>query len=131
MIKLFALEKNSSCVVGRTCFEFLADILAGIETAEIKLNTIGAKVRKFRLQKGWSQQQLAQAMQLKLWDTSRDAVTRLENDNRRIGCWELWLVAECLGVQTNDLYPPKIALTDIKRVTAFRLRLAHGRLRSD
>ena len=67
------------CAVVRPKFVFRPVILASIKKADSQLNVVGPQVRKFRLLKGWRQEQLARAMQLRGWDTSRDSVTRLEN----------------------------------------------------
>jgi transcriptional regulator with XRE-family HTH domain len=53
---------------------------------------------------GLHQLQLAQAIQLRGWDTSRDSVTRLENQVQRVTDFELFIVAKCLDVRTDDLY---------------------------
>ena len=112
----------------RTCFYFWPAILASIKKHDPQLNTVSAQVRKFRLRKGWSQLQLAQAMQLEGWDASRDSITRLENDSRRIGCYEMFTVAKCLGIEPNDLCPPDFRFWNKSLAPAFRRRLTRGRV---
>ena len=102
--------------------------MAGIKKADSQLNTVGPQVRKFRLQKGCRQDQLARAMQLRGWDTSRDSVTRLENQVRRVTCFELFIVAQCLGIGTDDLYPADLERRTKVMAPLFRRRLTRGRV---
>ncbi len=85
-------------------------------------------MRKFRLLKGWRQDQLARAMQLRGWDTSRDSVTRLENQVRRVTCLELFIVAKCLEVGTDELYAADLERRTKFIAPPFRRRLTRGRV---
>lgn len=112
----------------RPKFELRPVILASIKKAASQLNVVGPQVRKFRLQKGWRQDQLARAMQLHGWDTSRDSVTRLENQVRRVSCFELFIVAKCLEVGTDDLYAADLERRTKVIAPSFRRRLTGGRV---
>ena len=74
-------------------------------------------MRKLRTNKGWTQNQLALKLQLFGWDTSRESVTRLENQSRRVPDLELFVVARILGVKADDLFP---------QISLIRLRSAVG-----
>ena len=102
--------------------------MASIKKADAQLNIVGPQVREIRLAKGWRQDQLARAMQLRGWDTSRDSVTRLENQVRRVTDFELFIVAKCLGVGTNDFYAPGLERQAKVLAPAFRRRLTRGRV---
>jgi hypothetical protein len=117
-----------SCAVMRPDFVIRPVILASIKKAASQLNVVGPQVRKFRLLKGWRQDQLARAMQLRGWDTSRDSVTRLENQVRRVTCMELFIVAKCLEVGADDLYAPDFERRAKVLAPLFRKRLTRGRV---
>jgi len=77
---------------------------------------IGPQVRKLRERKGWTQEDLAIKLQLSGWDTSRESVTRLENQGRRVPDLELFLLARILGVKADDLFPRNLR-AKVVRVT--------------
>jgi len=114
--------------VVRPTFVFWPATLASIKKADSQLNVVGPQVRQFRLRKGWRQLQLARAMQLRGWDTSRDSVTRLENQVRRVTCLELFIVAKCLGVGTDELYAQDLERRTKGLAPPFRWRLTRGRV---
>ena len=89
---------------------------------------IGPQVRKFRLQKGWTQGHLALKLQLYGWDTSRESITRLENRDRRVPDLELFVLAKILGVKTDDLFP-KNARARVKEMGPhYRAKLSRGQV---
>jgi transcriptional regulator with XRE-family HTH domain len=69
------------------------------------LNVVGPQVRKLRLRKGWTQDHLALKLQLLGWDLSRNSVTTLENQQRRVPDLEVSALAKALGVKVEDLLP--------------------------
>jgi len=73
------------------------------------LNVIGPQVRKLRTNKGWTQNQLALKLQLFGWDTSRESVTRLENQSRRVPDLELFVVCQDFGRQSRRPVPAQPA----------------------
>ena len=89
---------------------------------------IGPQVRKFRLHKGWTQDRLAVKLQLFGWDISREAVTRLENQGRRVPDLELFVLAKVLGVKADDLFPRSLRgkLRDL--APRYRPKLSRGQV---
>src|SRR5438105_226090 len=93
------------------------------------LNVVGPIVRKLRTQKGWSQEQLAVKLQLAGWDMSRNAVTTLENQQRRIPDLELLVVSRVLGVRTDDLFPRHLRGRHFKELwSSYRPKLSRGQI---
>ena len=69
------------------------------------LNVVGPQVRKLRNQRGWTQEVLAQKLQLQAWDVSRTSLGKLEAQLRRVHDCELLFLAKVLGVAIGDLLP--------------------------
>ena len=69
------------------------------------LNVVGPQVRKLRNQRGWTQEVLAQKLQLQAWDVSRTSLAKLEAQLRRVPDCELLFLAKVLGVGVADLLP--------------------------
>jgi transcriptional regulator with XRE-family HTH domain len=102
--------------------------VADIEDYTSHLNVIGPQVRKIRTQKGWTQNQLALKLQLFGWDTSRESVTRLESQARRVPDLELFIVAKVLGVKTDDLFP-RVLRGKVKELAPhYRVKLSRGQV---
>jgi transcriptional regulator with XRE-family HTH domain len=68
-------------------------------------NVVGPRVRQLRDQKGWTQELLAEKLQLQGWDVSRTSLAKLEAQLRRVPDCELLFLAKALGVTPNDLLP--------------------------
>jgi len=85
-------------------------------------------VRKLRTNKGWTQNQLALKLQLFGWDTSRESVTRLENQSRRVPDLELFVVAKILGVKADELFPRNLRGKVKELATHYRVKLALGQV---
>ena len=77
------------------------------------LNLVGPQVRKWRDQRGWSQELLAAKLQLRGWSISRDSVASLELQRRRVPDCEMLFLARVLGVGLEDLFPGGVALSKI------------------
>jgi transcriptional regulator with XRE-family HTH domain len=78
--------------------------------------------------KDWTQGELAVKLQLLGWDISRESVTRLERQERRVPDLELYVIAKALGVSTDDLFP-KILRGKIKAwCPAYRVKLSRGQV---
>jgi transcriptional regulator with XRE-family HTH domain len=88
-------------------------------------------VRKLRTNKGWSQNQLALKLQLFGWDTSRESVTRLENQSRRVPDLELFVVAKILGVKADDLFPRNLRGKVKEMAPHYRVKLSRGQGSAD
>jgi transcriptional regulator with XRE-family HTH domain len=89
---------------------------------------IGPQVRKLRTQKGWTQNQLALKLQLSGWDTSRESVTRLENQSRRVPDLELFVVAKVLGVKADDLFSRNLRGRVKELSPHYRVKLSRGQV---
>jgi transcriptional regulator with XRE-family HTH domain len=85
-------------------------------------------VRKVRLQKGWTQNQVALKLQLYGWDTSRESITRLENQDRRVPDLELFVVARVLGVKIDDLFPRALRGKIKELAPYYRVKLSRGQV---
>ncbi len=89
---------------------------------------IGPQVRALRLRKGWTQDRLATKLQLLGWDTSREAVTRLERQARRVPDLELFVIAKALGVKTDDLFPRGLRGQLRDMAPTYRPKLSRGQV---
>ena len=76
-----------------------------MKNSEIPRNIIGPTLRRLRNQRGWTQKKLAEMLQLRGWSASRETVARLEAQLRWVSDFELWFLADTLGVGTSELYP--------------------------
>jgi transcriptional regulator with XRE-family HTH domain len=92
------------------------------------LNVVGPQVRKFRLQKGWTQNDYAVKLQLFGWDTSRESVTSLENQQRRVPDLELYILARVLGVKVENLFPRGIGGKLKEFYPQYRAKLSRGQI---
>jgi len=99
-----------------------------IKTPPANLNVIGPQVRRLRELKGWTQTQLAEKLQLLGWDTSRDSVTRLETQGRRVPDLELYVLAAVLGVTTDKLFPENLGGKIAKLWPLYRVKLSRGQI---
>lgn len=72
----------------------------------IKLhNLVGPRIRRIRVQKCWSQDRLAEALQRAGLDKSRVAIARIEAQMVYVSDFQLLFIARVLGVGLLDLYP--------------------------
>ncbi len=69
------------------------------------LNVVGPQIRKLRNQRGWTQEVLAQKLQLAGWDVSRTSLAKLESRLRWVSDCELLFLAKVLSVDLRDLFP--------------------------
>jgi len=69
-------------------------------------NLIGPQVRKLRSQRGWTQDQLAGALQRVGLDVSRSAVAKIEARMVWVGDHELYYFLKVFRVDFEDLFPP-------------------------
>jgi transcriptional regulator with XRE-family HTH domain len=77
------------------------------------LNLIGPQVRKLRDRKGWTQEILAEKLQLAGWDISRTSLAKLEAQLRWVSDVELLFLSRVLRVDIADLYPGGVQLHQI------------------
>jgi transcriptional regulator with XRE-family HTH domain len=89
---------------------------------------VGPQVRRFRERKGWTQEQLASRLQLLGWDTSRESVTRLETQDRRVPDLELFLLARILGVRADEFFPRNLRGKIRDLAPLYRVKLSRGQV---
>jgi DNA-binding XRE family transcriptional regulator len=77
------------------------------------LNVVGYQVRKLRSQRGWTQEVMAQKLQLAGWDVSRTSLAKLESRLRWVPDCELLFLSKVLGVELRALFPPDLELKKI------------------
>ncbi len=70
-------------------------------------NALGARIRRAREVKGWSQNDLARKLQLNGWDVERTVITKIELHRRCITDYELLAIADVLGVSLDSLARPR------------------------
>jgi len=85
-------------------------------------------VRKLRGRKGWTQNELAVKLQLSGWDTSRESVSSLENQQRRVPDLELFLIARILGAKMEDLFPRNVRGKLKELFPQYRAKLSRGQI---
>lgn len=68
-------------------------------------NMVGDNVRKFRIEKGMSQQALSAKLELMAIYVCRGSISRIEDKQRTVTDIELYGIAKVLGVSIEDLYP--------------------------
>ena len=64
-------------------------------------NISGTMLRKLRIEKGLSQQQLAEKVQLEGVELTSKEISKIENDNRLVQDFELFAFAQVLGVSAD------------------------------
>jgi len=67
-------------------------------------NVVGPNVRKYRLQLGWSQQLLANKLELIPVYICRGSISRVEDRIRTVTDFEVAALAETLGVSIAELF---------------------------
>jgi transcriptional regulator with XRE-family HTH domain len=86
------------------------------------LNLIGPQVRSFRVQNGWTQENLAAKLQVEGWDVSRESVAKLEARFRRAPDCELLFLAKVFAIKVADLFPANL---DLKKLDpSLRLKVS-------
>lgn len=126
--KLFIKSFYETWLVKLTLSHLAACYGAAIGKQNSYLNVIGPQVRRIRERKGWTQNDLALKLQLWGWDTSRESVTRLEGQTRRIPDMELFVLARILGVKTDELFPRNLRSKAKQLAPYFRVKLSRGQV---
>ena len=67
-------------------------------------NLVGPRIRKLRVERGWSQAKFAVQLQLKGLDMGRDVVARIECRIHCIRDRDILLFARTLGVEVSKLF---------------------------
>lgn len=85
-------------------------------------------MRKLRLEKGWTQNQLAVKLQIFGWDTSRESVAKLEHQRRRAPDLELFVLAKVLSAKLEDFFPRNLRAKIKDLWPDYRAKLSRGQL---
>jgi len=119
---------KTKCAVKLTFFRVVPATFVFIKENAAQLNVVGPQVRKLREQKGWTQGEFAAKLQLEGWDTSRESVTRLETQDRRVPDLELFILARILGVRIDDLFPRNLRGKIKALWPHYRVKLSRGQI---
>lgn len=90
-----------------------SDTVKFISSAIRQLNLIGPRIRKLRNGRGWTQDVLAQKLQLAGWDVSRTSIAKLESRLRWVSDCELLFLAKIFTVELHALFPDNVNLKKI------------------
>ncbi len=101
----FNCVPNREQILGR-----LLSTVKAIKSEAKKRNLVGPQIRKLRNAKGWTQDVLAQRLQLAGWDVSRTSVAKLESRLRWVSDCELLFFAKVLSVDLRELFPKDVSL---------------------
>lgn len=69
------------------------------------LNMVGPQIRKLRYMRGWSQEKLAEKLQLLGWDIDRVSVSKIESRLVHMDDYELLYFTKVFNVGLADLFP--------------------------
>jgi transcriptional regulator with XRE-family HTH domain len=70
-------------------------------------NIVGPRLRALRIERGLSQQKLAEALQRRGWDVSRGIIARIEGQVRWVADFELLFLADSMRVPVQMLLSGK------------------------
>jgi transcriptional regulator with XRE-family HTH domain len=70
-------------------------------------NIVGPQLRRLRIERGLSQSAFAAECQRFGWDASRDILKHIESGARWVSDMELVLLAACLRVEMEALFPTR------------------------
>jgi transcriptional regulator with XRE-family HTH domain len=87
------------------------------------LNLVGRRIRTIRMQKHWSQNQLAKELQRVGLNKSRVAVARIEAQLVYVYDFQLLFIAKVLGVGLLDLFPESQANGNLHEGVAKLMKL--------
>ena len=91
------------------------------------LNLIGPQVRKLRMKKGYTQEDLSAKLQVEGWDVSRESLAKLESTFRRVPDCELLFLAKVLKVEVMALFPRGIDLKKLDPALRLKVSTKHPR----
>jgi len=69
-------------------------------------NIVGLQLRKFRIERGMSQRELAVFLQCRGWDVSRGAIARIEGQVRWVADFELLFLSQALEKPVEEFFDP-------------------------
>lgn len=67
-----------------------------------KLNVLGPRIQKLRMQKGWTQLRFCLRLQKRGWDIKMSSLGRIETGDRSITDNELLFIAKVLDCSLSD-----------------------------
>lgn len=70
-------------------------------------NLTGPAVKHLRKRLGLKQDELAARLCRKGWDCSENTVSKIEAGFRRVNDFEAHMLAQVLGVEIQEIFPPK------------------------
>lgn len=68
-----------------------------------KLNVLGPRIQKLRMEKGWTQLQFCLRLQKRGWDIKMSSLGRIETGDRSLTDNELIFVSKILGCSVGEL----------------------------
>lgn len=68
------------------------------------MNLVGPQVRRLRVAKDWTQEDLAAACQRSGWDVPRSGIGKIESRLRRVTDFEAAYLAKALGCRVGELF---------------------------
>jgi len=77
-------------------------------------NVIGPQLRRIRSLRGLSQPKLAEFLQRKGWDISRDTIAKIEGQTRWVSDFETAFLAQALEIPVTELLPPRNRRVELK-----------------
>lgn len=77
-------------------------------------NAIGPQLRRIRSLRGLSQPKLAEFLQRRGWDVSRDTIAKIEGQTRWVADFEAAFLANALEVPITELLPLRNRQADFK-----------------
>jgi len=81
-------------------------------------NMIGPQVRRLRYQRGWSQEKLAEKLQLLGWDIGRVSLAKIESRLVHVEEYELLYFARAFNVRLDEVFPPIDTGRQLREVVA-------------
>lgn len=67
-------------------------------------NMVGSKIKKLRLARNWSQQKVADQLEMLAIYICRGSISRIEDKSRTVTDIELYGLAQVLGVSIQELF---------------------------
>ncbi len=68
-------------------------------------NVVGRQIGRIRSNRGWSQAELARALQIAGWDISRSGISKIEMRIREVKDWQMLLLVHVLDQPHESFYP--------------------------
>jgi transcriptional regulator with XRE-family HTH domain len=81
-------------------------------------NMIGPQVRRLRYQRAWSQETLAEKLQLLGWDIGRVSLAKIESRLVHVEEYELLYFARAFNVRLDEVFPPMDTGRQLREVVA-------------